>query len=121
MGLLAAGPQTRLYDKVVALCVQEGSHLPRKYVNLGSSQRVILDLQMAQSYTHTNASVPERTQRSVASVLESLRDKWGALLPILHAIQVEYGYIPEETVPIVADALNQTRAEVHGPMQCQCC
>lgn len=38
----------------------------------------------------------------------------GALLPLLHAIQDELGYVPSEAVPIVASALNLSRAEVHG-------
>jgi formate dehydrogenase subunit gamma len=38
----------------------------------------------------------------------------GALLPILHAVQDEFGYLPEEAVPIVANVLNLSRAEVHG-------
>ncbi len=38
----------------------------------------------------------------------------GALLPILHAIQAEYGYVPADAVPLVADRLNLSRAEVHG-------
>src|SRR5690349_1028216 len=38
----------------------------------------------------------------------------GALLPILHAIQDRLGYVPERAVPIVADVLNLSRAEVHG-------
>lgn len=38
----------------------------------------------------------------------------GALLPILHAIQDELGYIPDSAVPIVARVLNLSRAEVHG-------
>ena len=38
----------------------------------------------------------------------------GALLPILHSIQDELGYVPETAVPIVADVLNLSRAEVHG-------
>jgi formate dehydrogenase subunit gamma len=50
----------------------------------------------------------------MTAVVETLRDKRGALLPILHALQQELGYIPEEAVPVVADALNLTRAEVHG-------
>lgn len=36
------------------------------------------------------------------------------MLPILHAIQDELGYVPEAAVPIVADVLNLSRAEVHG-------
>lgn len=67
---------------------------------------------MPTSDTHTDRS--ETTRRLIRTVVETLRDKRGALLPILHAVQQELGHIPEETVPIVADALNLTRAEVHG-------
>ena len=38
----------------------------------------------------------------------------GAMLPILHALQEEFGCVPHEAVPLVADALNLSRAEVHG-------
>jgi len=38
----------------------------------------------------------------------------GALLPILHSIQDALGYVPEMAVPIVAEVLNLSRAEVHG-------
>jgi formate dehydrogenase subunit gamma len=38
----------------------------------------------------------------------------GAALPILHALQAEFGYLPEETLPLVAQALNVSRAEVYG-------
>ncbi len=38
----------------------------------------------------------------------------GAALPILHALQKAFGYIPRETLPVVADALNFTRSEVYG-------
>jgi formate dehydrogenase subunit gamma len=38
----------------------------------------------------------------------------GPLLPILHAVQEAFGYIPQPAVPIIASALNLSRAEVHG-------
>lgn len=38
----------------------------------------------------------------------------GALLPVLHEIQARCGYIPADAVPLVADRLNLSRAEVHG-------
>jgi formate dehydrogenase subunit gamma len=38
----------------------------------------------------------------------------GALLPILHALQDEFGYIDTEATPLIASALNLSRAEVHG-------
>ena len=36
------------------------------------------------------------------------------LLEILHAVQHELGYVPESTLPEIANALNLSRAEVHG-------
>lgn len=51
----------------------------------------------------------------IEKVIAEGRQLPGALLPILHAIQDELGYIPvDDAVPMIADALNQTRAEVHG-------
>jgi formate dehydrogenase subunit gamma len=38
----------------------------------------------------------------------------GPLLPILHATQEEFGCVPQAAVPIIAEALNLSRAEVHG-------
>jgi formate dehydrogenase subunit gamma len=38
----------------------------------------------------------------------------GPLLPILHAVQAEFGHIPETAVPRIADRLNVSKAEVHG-------
>lgn len=38
----------------------------------------------------------------------------GALLPILHALQDEFGYIDRQAEPLIAEILNLTRAEVHG-------
>jgi len=38
----------------------------------------------------------------------------GPVLPILHALLEEFGYIPEEAVAVVASDLNLSRAEIHG-------
>ena len=38
----------------------------------------------------------------------------GATLPILHALQEAFGYVPEPAIPMVASALNLSRAEVYG-------
>ena len=38
----------------------------------------------------------------------------GGLLPILHDIQDQLGYIPEQSVALIAQELNLSRAEVHG-------
>jgi formate dehydrogenase subunit gamma len=38
----------------------------------------------------------------------------GPMLPILHALQHEFGHVGEAAAPLIANALNLTRAEVHG-------
>jgi formate dehydrogenase subunit gamma len=38
----------------------------------------------------------------------------GALLPVLRDVQVAFGCIPHEAVPLIARGLNLSRAEVHG-------
>ncbi len=50
-----------------------------------------------------------------ASVIASRHDnKPDALLEILHDLQHEMGYVPEAALPVLAKALNISRAEVHG-------
>lgn len=51
---------------------------------------------------------------AAARVVARLKDQPGALLPILHAVQDELGCIPPEVVPLIAEGLNLSRAEVHG-------
>lgn len=46
--------------------------------------------------------------------IQSCLDREGPLLPILHALQEEFGYIDEAAEPLIAEALNISRAEVHG-------
>jgi formate dehydrogenase subunit gamma len=53
---------------------------------------------------------PERA----AGIITAGAAQPGATLPILHALQAAFGHIPEAAVPMVAEALNLTRAEVHG-------
>lgn len=50
----------------------------------------------------------------LSRILEQLSSLEGALLPILHQVQDEFGYLPAEAVPLIASALNLSRAEVHG-------
>ena len=51
--------------------------------------------------------------RTIA-ILDELKDVEGPLLPILNRVQEEFGYIPESALPVIANALNITRAEVYG-------
>jgi len=54
------------------------------------------------------------TRDTIIGIVDRLRSKEGALIPILHGVQAALGYIPPEAVPVVADELNLSRAEVHG-------
>jgi formate dehydrogenase subunit gamma len=53
-------------------------------------------------------------QQRAAEIIDAHRDVDGAALPILHALQEAFGHIPEDAVPLIAQALNLTRAEIHG-------
>ncbi|MDQ7729533.1 formate dehydrogenase subunit gamma [Halomonas sp. SpR8] len=56
----------------------------------------------------------EWAPQAIQAEIDALKHKPGALLPILHALQDRFGFIPEAAVPLIAEALNQTRTEVHG-------
>ncbi|MGB3646200.1 MAG: formate dehydrogenase subunit gamma [Mesorhizobium sp.] len=55
----------------------------------------------------------EVASRTMA-VVEEMKHLEGPLLPILHGIQHEFGYVPREALPVIASELNLTRAEVYG-------
>lgn len=50
----------------------------------------------------------------VRAVVDTHRGDRGALLPVLHGVQAEFGYVAAEMVPVIAHELNLSRAEVHG-------
>jgi formate dehydrogenase subunit gamma len=56
----------------------------------------------------------ETLEQAVSAAVAAHASRPGPLLPILHAIQERLGHVPAEAVPSVAQALNLTRAEVHG-------
>ena len=51
---------------------------------------------------------------ALQTLIEAHRHQPGALLPLLHAVQDEWGHVPASAVPEIASALNLSRAEVHG-------
>ena len=53
-------------------------------------------------------------QEQLQRCIDRHRDRPGALLPLLHDVQAELGYVPDEAVPTMAEALHLSRAEVHG-------
>jgi formate dehydrogenase subunit gamma len=50
----------------------------------------------------------------IAEILEARRGFEGPLLPILHAVQKSFGYVPDSAIPQIAAALGLSKAEVHG-------
>lgn len=63
--------------------------------------------------TGSSASDDE-LQRCVSNTLAKFAQEPGPLLEILHAVQHALGCIPAAAVPLIADGLNLSRAEVHG-------
>lgn len=59
-------------------------------------------------------NAPAPSEEDIRGIVAPLTSLEGPLLPILHALQDSYGYVPQEAVPILADMLNLGRAEVHG-------
>ncbi len=51
---------------------------------------------------------------AIGEIMASVGDKPDALMPVLHAVQDRLGYVPADAVPAIANALNLSRAEVHG-------
>ncbi|MCV7421850.1 formate dehydrogenase subunit gamma [Mycobacterium yunnanensis] len=63
----------------------------------------------------TTEPQPGRTVAEVVTdTVAALEGQRGALLPILHAIQEALGYVPREAIPVLAERLNLSRADVHG-------
>lgn len=53
-------------------------------------------------------------ERAIALALKRTAGEPGPLLEILHSVQQQLGCVPPEAVPPIAEALNLSRAEVHG-------
>ncbi|MCB1448177.1 MAG: NAD(P)H-dependent oxidoreductase subunit E, partial [Rhizobiaceae bacterium] len=63
-----------------------------------------------------NVHVRDDVSERVLAIVGELKSLEGPLLPILHAVQGEFGYIPDASLPLIARELNLSRAEVHGVM-----
>ena len=56
----------------------------------------------------------EKVKRAVEEAVRRHAGESGPLLEILHTVQDELGCVPADAVAPIADALNLSRAEVHG-------
>lgn len=71
------------------------------------------DEQLTDPAFHTPAMNPQ-APRTLDDIIAGHAAKRGALLPLLHDVQTAFGYIADDAVPVIAHALNLSRAEVHG-------
>jgi len=55
-----------------------------------------------------------RDREDIAQIIARHASRPGPLMPILHDLQHQFGYVPESAIPMIADALNLSRAEVWG-------
>src|SRR5271166_4250753 len=60
------------------------------------------------------SSLSAEERAAVESACQLLKELPGSLLPILHAVQESLGFVPRDSVPLIARALNISLAEVHG-------
>jgi formate dehydrogenase subunit gamma len=60
----------------------------------------------------SSLSAAERS--AVQEACAQLKGLPGALLPILHAVQEALGFVPKDSIPLIALELNLSIAEVHG-------
>jgi formate dehydrogenase subunit gamma len=58
--------------------------------------------------------VSDQALAQIDTVLARYKDVPGPLLEVLHAVQTAIGYVPPQSIGLIADALNLSRAEVHG-------
>ena len=59
---------------------------------------------------------PDSIAQRVDEIVQRHRGLEGPLLPILHAVQSAYGYVPRDALPVIADALNLSRGGVNVVM-----
>ena len=51
---------------------------------------------------------------NIQAHINMFKDVPGGLLPLMHSIQDDLGYIPEESFPLISQSMNLSIAEIHG-------
>jgi len=54
------------------------------------------------------------SEEKIKQLIDKFQNKPGALLPLMHAIQDDLGFVPEEAYPLIAKAYQLSIAEIHG-------
>jgi formate dehydrogenase subunit gamma len=74
-----------------------------------STQRRVIPIQV-----EPPSSLSAEQRSAVLEACTRLKELPGALLPILHAVQESLGFVPKDSVALIARELNLSVAEVHG-------
>lgn len=70
---------------------------------------------MSRKPTPTIATeLPSDSEARVRAICAERGDRPDELLEIFHAVQADLGFVPDTVLPVIADALNLSRAEVYG-------
>ena len=64
--------------------------------------------------TNTAPKLSSKAEQAIVSLCNSYNNKPDTLLEILHDVQDKLGHVPENALPLIAEALNLSRAEVYG-------
>lgn len=54
------------------------------------------------------------SEERATALIQQKAEERGPLLEMLHALAEEFGYVDDRVIPLLADSLNISRAEVHG-------
>jgi formate dehydrogenase subunit gamma len=73
-----------------------------------------IDVVVTGGNSRRTQALPSAMQEAVMNAVNMYRDQRGALMPILHGVQDALGYVPPESLAVIAHELNLSRAEVHG-------
>ena len=73
-----------------------------------------IDVTVTAGSARKTPALPAAVHTAVMQSISAHRDLPGALMPILHAVQEALGYVPPDSLTLIAHELNLTRAEVHG-------
>ena len=59
-------------------------------------------------------SHPAPSPEHIREIVAAHQHLEGALLPILHALQEEFGHVPAAASPVIVESLGISKAELHG-------
>lgn len=59
-------------------------------------------------------SLTDDQRQAVLGIVAEHKSRPGPLIEILHGVQASLGFVPAGAVPVIAEGLNLSRAEVHG-------